>query len=120
MNEIITTINQKIKSIHPNSYFEKAPQKKQFPYIVFTIAGSNVVDRLIENFVLSLNFWDNETDTEELDDLVGKVNEELDYTLLGGDNWKAILTKTSQQNIPDPNPQIRRREVLYRLRVYKA
>ena len=56
MNEIITAINQKIRTIHPRVYFEKAPQKKQFPYIVFMIAGSNVVDRLIENFVLSLNF----------------------------------------------------------------
>lgn len=120
MNEIITAINQKIRTIHPRVYFGKAPQSKKFPYIVFNIVSSNKQDRLIEDFVLSLNFWDNDTDTEVLDNIVDRVNKVLDYWLFGNGEWKAMLTKTSYQIIPDPNPNIRRREVLYRLRIYRV
>lgn len=119
MNEIITAIAQKLRTIHQNIYFERAPQGKKFPYIVFRIENSNKRDRLIEDFVLSLNFWDNDTDTEVLDNIVDRANKALDYWLFGNGEWKAMLTKTSYQIIPDPNPSIRRREVLYRLRVYR-
>lgn len=120
MNEIITAIAQKLRTVHQNVYFERAPQGKKFPYIVFRIEGSDKRDRLVEDFVLSINFWDNKTDTEELDDLVERTNKELDYTLIGGSGWQLMLTKSSYQTIPDTEPNIRRREVLYRVRTYKV
>lgn len=120
MDDIIIAINQKLKTIHSHVYFEKAPTKKQFPYIIFTIQGSNRVNRFIENFILSLNFWDNKTDTEELDNIVDAVTKELNNLHIKSADWGAIFTKTSHQFIPDPDPNIRRREVLYRLKIYEG
>ncbi|WP_416149503.1 hypothetical protein ACM26V_00440 [Salipaludibacillus sp. HK11] len=102
---------------------EDAPDDAIYPYIVYDLPNS-VKGNSMENFVFELDFWDNKTDTTELEILCDHVNNDQD----GLDGKTLLVTETlgltfyleNRRQLRDPDKQLKRRQYVYQVRAHGA
>ncbi|WP_209121511.1 DUF3168 domain-containing protein [Alkalihalobacillus sp. BA299] len=113
-----------LKSKHPDVndkprvWAEEAPSDAVYPYIVYDFTNS-IDNGIMENFVLELDFWDNQTDTTALETLCGTVDEDLHRrTVMITSSLSATFYRENRRQIRDPDKRLRRRQYVYQVRVH--
>lgn len=106
-------------------YKSKASPKAQFPYITFKLPSSYDTNPS-EDFTLEVNVWDDAKDTtalENLADIIDGTGKILNPTGLNRrtiifDGLTATFYREARGWVDDDDPNINRRQLRYRVRVY--
>lgn len=126
MIKLLQLIFSKLISIHSRVYQERVPRKDEntnkaplFPYIVFNLKNLDNSDSRDDN-VLEIDIWDNKPlDTTELETLADSIEAYFKENKYHTNNFlQASFYKISRQPIPDPDENIRRRQLRYQVKVY--
>jgi hypothetical protein len=66
-------VNTRLKAIHPRVYFLRAPDKADFPYVVYDIEITDLEDD-VKLLTLDIDGWDDNPDTTTLESLMESVH----------------------------------------------
>ena len=117
MINLLNTIYNKISEAHSRVFFNFVPEKDpttqkevKFPYIVFKLPSSIVYENT-EQFILEVSIWDKSSDETGVETLAEEVNKKLNRWDFLDDNFLFRVRKTNRLTVPDPDPQIKRRDL---------
>jgi hypothetical protein len=117
--ELRTALQTLLKTVHARVYYQTAPDTAVFPYLVFDLPNS-VDSGTLENFILDIDFWDDDTNTTALETLADSVDIILHRkTLLITDKMCMAIYRDNRLNVSDDDPRIRRRRYTYQARTYQ-
>jgi hypothetical protein len=118
-----------LKGIHPRVYFQVAPDKAVFPYIVFDFPNLNDDGEFQEIIVVDIDGWDkpSDGDTMVLENLMASINGNGNMVTPSGLNKMTVIaddlavTFYLDRKLPlkDPDPLIKRRKYIYQARLFK-
>jgi hypothetical protein len=116
--ELRKAIQASLKSIHARVYFQHAPDKTTYPYVVYDLPNSTD-DGLMERFVLEVDGWDDSKDTNGIETLMNSVDSKLHRKVLVVNGELALIFyRENRLSLPDDDPRIRRRKYVYQIRTY--
>jgi hypothetical protein len=122
MTALLTVIYNLLCAITTRVYLETADKGVIFPYVVFKIPNSSDADGNPngnrEDFILEVDVWDNLGDTTRLEDLTTSIDAALQRTHNYNTSVAVSIYRLSKMMIPDPDKNIRRRQLRYRLATY--
>lgn len=103
-----------VTEVHPRVYVEERDKNFRYPYILMNLVTSNDDERK-ENFVLEVDVYENlsKQDTKRLEDLADKVNKAFKFKRLVGSDFHCRLKRINRINVPDPDPNVRRRQLRF-------
>ncbi len=111
-----------LKSVHSRVYQEEAPQEAVYPFVVYRLPTSTETEERREDFILEVDVWDNPPDgsTVTLQQLADEIDRALHRTVYldPGGKWITMIYRINRMMVPDPDPEIRRRQLRYDLRTY--
>lgn len=116
--ELRTAIQSHFLSLTANGvYFLKAPDTAVYPYLVYDI--STFVDgESQDNIDLTVDFWDDETDTTVLENFVKTINAGTNRAIINTDDLIMQLFLDNQLALDDVEPDINRRQYTYSTRFF--
>ena len=127
MIEIRKIINSHLKALHPNVvvngisksrvHFQKAPDDTPLPYIVFDLPNSFTSEDL-ENFVLDVDIWDNNTDTTQLETLAAQIWKSLHKLRIINNKAQLSVYRSNRLTLTDDDPRIRRRKLTFQVKYF--
>lgn len=124
MSNLRKDIQTFLKSKHPDVdgkarvHAEQAPDDAVYPFVVYDLPNS-IDDGVMENFVLELDFWDDKTDTTELEALCEDVDSALHRrTVKVSSSLAATFYRENRLQIRDTDKRLRRRQYVYQVRVH--
>lgn len=125
MVNFIKSIRDYLLTKSDRVYFQRAPDTAPFPYVVFDLPTSNDT-RPSQDFYLEIDGWDNNQDTNALENLIDSIDGDGDNLNPTGLNNKTLSTvdvtatfhRQNRGNIPDEDKRINRRQLRYSVRVY--
>jgi len=117
--ELRQQIQTLLKTIDDNIFFMVAKDNATFPYVVFDLPNS-IDSGHLENFVLDIDVWDDNTDTTELEALCDSIDSAIHkHTIVVDDTFGVVFYRDSRLTLTDEDPRIRRRKYTYQARVYQ-
>lgn len=100
-----------------NVYVDKVPQNTAFPYKVLKLPES--IDTIPkENFLLTIDVWDKNNDNTVIENLADEVISKLDRWSYSSENFVIKSYLNGRRMIPDPELDIRRRELSFECQVF--
>lgn len=118
-SELRSALQTFLKTLHARVYFQVAPDNALYPYIVFDIPNS-VDSGSLENFVLDIDFWDDDTDTTTLETLANLIDVNINkHTIFINDVFGCAIYREGRLTLTDDDPRIRRRKYTYQVRTYQ-
>jgi hypothetical protein len=119
MNHLLTFLYTKLSETQKPVYFEIAPSKTVFPYIVYKLPNSVNVESDRQDYTLQIDVWDKNTDTTALETLTDDIDKQL-YKLEHLDTDQFLkFERESRLMIPDTDPKIKRRQLRYVVKQYE-
>lgn len=135
--EIRRAVLTAIKSVHPRVWYEKAPDRAAFPYLVYLL--QNAVNRPgLEQFLLDVDGWDAPANgsTAALETLMADVDQRLhkrvvsltsdgsfvapyQYSGSGADKLSFVIYRDRHFPLEDDDKRIRRRKYIYEVRTFE-
>lgn len=117
MKEFLELIYGLLSGIGTTS-LEEAEQGAQFPYITYSLQPS-IEDFQREIFILEVNVWDNSQDTEPIEKMADDIDKLLHrYKYYKKNELQTSIYRMNRSMIPDPNPEIRRRQLMFECKTY--
>ena len=117
--EIRIAIQTLLKTLHSRVFFHVAPDTAIMPYIVFDFPNS-VDSGILENFVLEVDLWDDNTDTTTLETLIDTIDAALHKkSILVSDKIGIVIYRDNRLTLTDDDPRIQRRKYIYQSRTYQ-
>ena len=124
MREIRRLLSGYLKTLHPNVYFQVAPEKALFPYIVYDLPVNLDDGEYSQQITIDIDGWDlnNTGDTEIIEDLMATINGEIDENgkpsglnkkTLSSDLISITFYLDNEMALQDPNKDIKRRKYIY-------
>lgn len=107
----------KLEEVHENCHLEQAPEGTAYPYITYNLPNSNEQE-FREDFILEVNIWDKSSDTTALETLTDNVDKKINRLKYIDENMQVSFYRINRMMIPDPDPNIRRRELRYQVKTY--
>ncbi|MBT2722314.1 DUF3168 domain-containing protein [Bacillus sp. ISL-46] len=107
-----------LKGIHPRVFYQAAPDKAVYPYIVVNFPNSSDDGEFQELFILDIDGWDRTGDTTTLENLMVSING-LNKKTLMADDLAVTFYLDRKLALTDPEPLIKRRKYIYQARLYK-
>ena len=98
-------------------YHEQAPKDATFPYVTFNFPTS-APDEIREDFILTVDIWGKGPSTLALEQLVSSISRALDHTTFCDDDLCVRIYKDNTLAPPDPNLDIRRRQLRFECRTF--
>lgn len=123
MKELQAQVYAILSAIHPRVYLERAPQEGTFPYVVYNLPSSSMGADHREDFILEVDVWDRPEDgsTLAMQQIADAIDAALDGLVVrAGGNWVARVYRIGRFMLPDPDLEIRRRQLRYEIRTYRA
>lgn len=116
--ELRKVIAAALKTVHPRVYYERAPDKAQYPYLVWELPDS-INDGYRERWRLEIDGWDAPAngDTVALETLMDKVNSAIDE-MVELKNLVVVVRLQNRLSLQDDDPSIRRRKYVYAVRTF--
>jgi hypothetical protein len=98
-------------------YVEKAKELDNYPYIILKLPES--IDTIPkENFMLIADIWDKNNDNTQIENLQNWIIEKLDRFKYKDGNLVIRIFFDGRGMIPDPEKDIRRRELRFECQVF--
>jgi predicted thioredoxin/glutaredoxin len=106
---------------HARVYFQTAPDKAVYPYIVFDIPNMLPDGEYQEQVIVDIDGWDSPVngDTTVLETLMTTINS-LNKTILTAENMRAVFFLENKIPLIDPDPRIKRRKYTYQVKLFKG
>ena len=76
-NDLKKLIQEKLKTVTSDVYFQQARDNALYPHIVFNFRDINLGDLSRQDYVLEVDVWDKGTSTETVDSLADAVEDLL-------------------------------------------
>ena len=117
-----------LKTKHARLYFQHAPEKATFPYLVFDITNAVILGVCQDNYFIDIDGWDLSEDTTALETLMETIRGNDSLSNPSGLN-KRTLTESGTaitfhleniMSISDDDPKIKRRKHIYQARQIKG
>lgn len=117
--DIRRELQRLIKTVHARVYYENATDTTVFPYVVFNLPNS-IDSGDLENFVLDVDFWDDDQNTTTLETLCDNVDAILHKkNVVISDSVGFVIYRDNRlNNVTDDDERIRRRKYIYQCRSY--
>lgn len=117
MLNLLELIKTKLEAILP-TYLEEAPQGTSYPFITFSLSSSSE-NYQREIFILEVNVWDRTNDTTSLEGNAEQVDLALHrFKYFKKDELQTSIYRFNRSMIPDPDPLIKRRQLLFQCKTY--
>lgn len=117
MNDFINILHGELKRIHQESYYEIAKTKANMPYLVYTVNDAKEPWGR-KNIMLTIDIYGTSAHIAKIDQLITGLESNLHRKRLSSAEFGAAISYLSSQKVPDPDPNIRRKEVRFILRTY--
>ena len=118
----VTTIRTAIGAILAavgSAHYEDAPETATYPYLVFNLPNS-IDSGTLEQFVLDVDGWDDDTNTTTLEALMYSVDQALHRrSIISGDLGLRIY-RENRLVLDEKESRLRRRKYIYQIRVYEG
>lgn len=115
--ELRAALQTALKRAHDRVYYEKAPDRATYPYLVYNLSNS-YDDGIVEQFYLDVDGWDAPEDgsTVALEKMMGKVDHELHrlYGILA--TIGIAIYRDRRLTVDEDDERIRRRKYVYLVR----
>ena len=120
MMDLLTFIYNQIQSVYAKTYFEKAPQDTEYPYVVFHMPNASEME-VREDIVLEVDIWTNIGDIVELETITDNIDAKINRLLHLDTNFQCKIYRDNpyKLNIPDEDPIIDRRRLRYNIKLYR-
>ncbi|MES5919376.1 hypothetical protein QCI44_15185 [Bacillus cereus group sp. RP37] len=117
MNDLINILHGELKRIHKESYYESARTTAVMPYLVYTVSDDKEPWGR-KNIMLTIDIYGTSAHIAKIDKLITDLENNLHRKRLNSAEFGAAISYLSSQKVPDPDPNIRRKEVRFILRTY--
>ena len=118
----VTTIKTEIGAILAaigNVHYEHAPESATYPYLIFNLPNS-IDSGTLEQFVLDVDGWDDDTNTTTLEALMYAADQALHRkSIISGDLGLRIY-RENRLVLDEKESRLRRRKYIYQIRVYEG
>lgn len=116
--ELRKVIQSNLSSVAERVYFEIAPAKATFPYIVYDLSSTNYGNSPRDDVMLIIDIWDKSSDTSVIERLTDTIE-----TLLNNlNNPTPTVLPTfyleNRQSIQDEDKSIKRRQLRFEVQNY--
>lgn len=122
MLDIQEYLTEELSKISPRVYFKDAKTDATFPYITFNLPNSTNPETDSENVVLEINIWDYSRDgydaSRNAEILTDRIDDFLKFNRHLGEDHLFIFSKRNRLSLRDPDRNIERRQVRYRIKYY--
>lgn len=120
MIKIRKVINDYLKTLHSQVYYQQPPEDASYPYLVFDFPQSLPDGEGLEVITVDIDGWDapKNGDTTVLENLMTNVNA-LDKNVLVQDGLRATFYLENRLSLTDDDKRIRRRKYIYQARVFE-
>ncbi|WP_436866625.1 hypothetical protein [Bacillus fungorum] len=117
MNDFINVLHSELKKTHKESYHEIAKTTAVMPYLVYTV-NDDKEPWGRKNIMLTIDIYGTSAHLSKINELIMKLESNLHRKRLSSAGFGAAISYLSSQKVPDPDPNIRRKEVRFILRTY--
>ncbi|MBZ4223071.1 hypothetical protein LAE98_13460 [Bacillus wiedmannii] len=117
MNDFINILHSELKQIHRETYYEIAKTTAVMPYLVYTV-NDDKEPWGRKNIMLTVDIYGTSAHIAKIDQLITNLENNLHRKRLSSAEFGAAISYLSSQKVPDPDPNIRRKEVRFILRTY--
>lgn len=122
MLDIMKFLTTELKKLTPRVFNENAPTNSIFPYVVFKIVTSNIVEKDREDVIIEIDIWDIKKDGYDaivsVETLTDKIDKFLKKNRHNGENSVLIFQKINRLSLPDEDTNIKRRQLRYVVKFY--
>lgn len=108
-------LSKHLKTIHPRVYFQQAPAKREYPYLIYNLPNSFDNEQQ-EVFVLDVDVWDYTDDTTTIEDLSSAVWKALNHHYHIDENIQFSVYRATRLVLEDEDPTFKRRKLIFDLR----
>lgn len=112
--DLYNAIYNALITIHPRVYLERAPQGAVTPYVTWKIPNMTP-NQWRDDHILEISVWDKSTKTAAIETLTDSLNATMDRLTINTGAFDAHMHLINRLVIPDPDPDIKRRELRYQI-----
>jgi hypothetical protein len=117
--DVTNVIRAELRKIHIRSHFDRAPAKEEFPFVTFKAPSTFQGEDTTENIMVEVDVWDNRgNNIAELESITKDISKEFHKKTYEDEKMFLIFERESLLNIPDPEEQIRRRQIRFKVKYY--
>ncbi len=117
MNEILQVIFRVLKNYSDTVYYEDAPSKVGYPYIVYNLEDGYRSHR--EEYILTLDFWDRNQSSSDIESLVDIYDKHLENKLIVTEFFSIRLSRMQRLKIEDEDKGLKRRQLRFEVQIYQ-
>ncbi len=117
-NDLKKLIQEKLKTVTSDVYFQQARDNALYPHIVFNFRDINLGDLSRQDYVLEVDVWDKGTSTETVDSLADAVEDLLHTKNLPQENVLPTFYKIDRKSIIDSDKNIKHRLIRFQIQNY--
>ena len=117
-NDLKKLIQEKLKTLTTDVYYEQARDNALYPHIVFSFREISLEDLYRQDYVLEVDVWDKGTSTFNVEDLSDKVEDLLHTQNLPQTNVLPTFYKIDRKSILDPDKDIKHRLIRFQIQNY--
>lgn len=127
-NEVVTTtrtndlrklIQEKLKTITTNVFYEQANDDVLYPHIVFDMKTIDLGDISRQDYILEVDVWDKSRSSFQVEELSDKVEDLLHCENLPQTNVLPTFYKIDRKSILDSDKTIKHRLIRFQIQNYE-
>ena len=117
-NSLKKLIQEKLKTLTTNVFFEQATDNALYPHIVFSFRTIDLGDISRQDYILEVEVWDKGTSTFQADDLTDKVEDLFHTENLPQTGILPTFYKIDRKAIDDSDKTIMHRLIKFQIQNY--
>ena len=117
-NDLKKLIQEELKTITSEVYFQQARDNALYPHIVFNFREISLGDLSRQDYVLEVDVWDKGTLTTTVDALADDVEDLLHTENLPQENVLPTFYKIDRKSIIDSDKDIKHRLIRFQIQNY--
>lgn len=122
MLEIMKYLTTELKKFSPRVFNDNANTNAIFPYVVFSINTSSIIEKNREDIIVEIDIWDYQKDnydaTVNTELLTDRIDKFLRNVRHNGEKSVFIFEKIGRLNLPDEDGNVKRRQLRYVVKYY--
>lgn len=118
-NDLKELIQTKLKTLTTDVYYKIASTKAMYPHIVFNFERVDLNDLSRQDYILRIDIWDKNEDSNPADELADKVENLLQAQNLPQTHVLPTFYLMDRHDIEDSNKEIQHREVRFQVQNYE-
>ena len=120
MKRFTTWLQAKLVAAHARSYQDQAEPGTDLPHVTWSVAQVSENEAHRDDMTINVQIWDRNTDHGPIEEIAEAIEDALNRIKYRDGNMQVSVYKGSpaRTSIPDPDPEVRRRELRFLAKVY--